>query len=245
MPYIPSVRDITILYPVGIATMATSSYPSNWDHRQTVNGKSLWLRRRLSPPYWKILPSIQFPISLTWEWADACLDFLKQSLTVSLAGDDSSSCSSSYPKSHPPTYAHVPSFQPHPQPCYSNAKQSNPQELPAKKPRFTTLSNEELEGLSKACVPKNTESSTKWALENFKSWMSDRNSHSTEKCPESLLEDMDPTLLDKWLSAFVAETRKVNGDPYPPTSLHLLLSGLQCHMRSIDREEAPNIFCQG
>jgi hypothetical protein len=74
--------------------------------------------------------------------------------------------------------------------------------------------------------------------------MSDRNSRSQEKCPESLLEDMDPTLLDKWLSAFVAETRKVNGDPYPPTSLHLLLSGLQRHMRSIDRERAPNILAK-
>ena len=74
--------------------------------------------------------------------------------------------------------------------------------------------------------------------------MSYRNSHSSEKCPESLLEDMDPTLLDKWLSAYVAETRKVNGDPYPPTSLHLLLSGLQRHMRSIDRERAPNIFAK-
>ena len=28
---------------------------------------------------------------------------------------------------------------------------------------------------------------------------------------------MDPTLLEKWLLAFVAETRKVNGDLYPPT----------------------------
>lgn len=53
---------------------------------------------------------------------------------------------------------------------------------------------------------------------------------------------MDPSLLDKWLSAFVAETSKVNGDPYPPISLHMLLSGLQRHMRSTNRERAPNIF---
>ena len=106
---------------------------------------------------------------------------------------------------------------------------------PTKKKRFTTLSKEELDHLSKACVPKNTESSTRWALRNFRSWMSDRNRCNAEKCPESLLEDTD---------VFVAETRKVNGEPYPPMSIHLLLSGLQRHMRNIDQTRAPNIFAK-
>ena len=84
--------------------------------------------------------------------------------------------------------------------------------------------------------------STKWALDNFKSWMGHRNSCSADKCPENLLEEMEPSHLNKWLSIFIAETRKVNEKPYPPTSLHLLLSGLQHYMKSLDKEQAPNIF---
>ena len=66
----------------------------------------------------------------------------------------------------------------------------------------------------------------------------------TEKCPDSLLLQMDPVLLNKWLSIFVAETRKVNGDPYPPSTLQSLLSGLLRYMRSIDAYKAPNIFAK-
>ena len=49
-------------------------------------------------------------------------------------------------------------------------------------------------------------------------------------------------MLNKWLSAYIAETRKVNGDPYPPATLQSLLSGLLRHMRNIDESRAPNIF---
>ena len=44
------------------------------------------------------------------------------------------------------------------------AKQLEPQ---PKKSRFSMLSEVELNDLSKPCIPKNTESSTKWALDNF------------------------------------------------------------------------------
>ena len=74
--------------------------------------------------------------------------------------------------------------------------------------------------------------------------MGHRNSCSAEKCPENLLEEMEPSQLNKWLSIFIAETRKVNGEPYPPKSLHLLLSGLQRHMKSFNKERAPNIFAK-
>lgn len=63
-----------------------------------------------------------------------------------------------------------------------------------------------------------------------------------DKCPETISEDMDPKILNKWLSAYITETRKVNGDPYPPATLQSLLSGLLRHMRSIDESRAPNIF---
>ena len=61
--------------------------------------------------------------------------------------------------------------------------------------------------------------------------MTERNSTSADKCPTSLLEDMDLVLLNKWLSVYVAETRKVNKETYPPaTLLHSLLPGLQRRM---------------
>ena len=56
---------------------------------------------------------------------------------------------------------------------------------------------------------------------------------------------MDSTQLNKWLAAYIAETRKVNGDPYPPSTLQSLLSGILRHMRSIDPTHAPNIFDKG
>ena len=59
--------------------------------------------------------------------------------------------------------------EPHPQPCSSSrTKDHLPQQPPAKKSRFSALTEQELEELSKPCVPKNTESSTK-LLEDTKS----------------------------------------------------------------------------
>ena len=50
--------------------------------------------------------------------------------------------------------------------------------------------------------------------------------------------------LNRWLSAFVAETRNINGEPYPPKTRHVLLSGVEHHTRSTDKERAPNIFAK-
>ena len=184
------------------------------------------------------------------EWTDSYLKSLERNLSaVSSRLNAHSSLSPPPPKSRPGPSSQLAPLQPHPQ-YLSLASTANiqvhPSECspPAKKTRFSKLSKEELDTLSKACVPKNTENSTKWALENFNSWMSNRNESSEEKCPETLLEDMEPTSLNKWLSIFIAETRKVNGEPYPPTTLQLLLSGLQRHMKAVDKERAPNIFAK-
>ena len=77
------------------------------------------------------------------------------------------------------------SLQPRPQPAQTNNEVllHKRDQLPAKKSRSSKLTKAELEDLSKPCVPKNTETSTKWAVENFYSWMSQRNESSDEKCP--------------------------------------------------------------
>jgi hypothetical protein len=131
-------------------------------------------------------------------------------------------------------------------PEHTPPSEPHPQELePPPKKRFRTLSSEELGSLCKPNVPRNTQTSTKWALDNFHAWLSHRNSNAeceADKCPETLLEDMDSAQLNKWLAIYIAETKKVNGDSYPPSTLQSLLSGLLRHMRSIDDTRAPNIF---
>ena len=103
---------ITILYPEGIATMDTSSYPSNKQKKVklglTVNGKLLRHRRHLPLATAKnvaIHPvSPRFSLGME-EWADDCLESLEQSLSAGeddCFGDNDTrhSCSSHYPKSH-------------------------------------------------------------------------------------------------------------------------------------------------
>ena len=45
------------------------------------------------------------------------------------------------------------------------------------------------------------------------------------------LESCNAELLNKLLSLFLMEVRKVDGTRYPPASIHLLLCGLQRYMR--------------
>ena len=168
------------------------------------------------------------------EWTDSYLksledQFSMQDTELSLNQQSSSSLGASVNSPHLPTYGptseHAPKgvlIQPHPQDL---------ELLPNK--CFQTLSSTELDKLLKPCIPKNMETSTKWALENFHSWLIHRNNGAkcnADICPETLLEDMDSTRLNKWFAAYVAETRKVNGDPYPPSTLQSLLSGLFQHM---------------
>ena len=75
--------------------------------------------------------------------------------------------------------------------------------------------------------------------------MKQRNSQEDlDKCPEDLLLNMDPKQLNHWLSAFIVETRKVTGEPYPPTTLHSILSGILRYMRSLDPQKCPNFFAK-
>lgn len=45
---------------------------------------------------------------------------------------------------------------------------------------------------------------------------------------------MDPAKLDKRLSVYIVETRKTDGQLYPPATIQSLLSGLLRYMRNID-----------
>ena len=110
------------------------------------------------------------------------------------------------------------------------------------KTRYYRATTEELQNLSTPYVPKNTDASTKWAYNNFQSWVEQRNSsEAADTCPADLLEKAEPHQLDKWLSLYVIENRKVNGEPYPSRTIYSLLTGLLRYMRS-KNDAAPNFL---
>ena len=103
---------------------------------------------------------------------------------------------------------------------------------PLPQPRFQFASEQKLTELAKGLVPENTSKSTKWAVNNFEAWLTARNaSHPEDLVPEDILMSTDANVLNTHLSRFVVETRKSNGEPYPPATLHQLLCGVLRHMR--------------
>ena len=78
---------------------------------------------------------------------------------------------------------------------------------------------------------------TKWAHGNFTQWKLSRNRRFAcepdKQVPEKLLEcAYDPGVVSKWLALYIAETRKENGDCYPPKTLYALLAGLLRYCQS-------------
>ena len=84
--------------------------------------------------------------------------------------------------------------------------------------------------MAKGFVPENTSKNTNWAVENFNSWCVARNKHyrDSEKCPTDLLTKTpyNNEQLCFWMSRFLVETRRKNGNKYPPTTLYQLLCGI-------------------
>ncbi len=107
--------------------------------------------------------------------------------------------------------------------------------------RFALLVVDETMRIAKqGVVPSNTRSSNQWALKNFNAWTVTRNARNSEQVPDDLLESHDAKLVCKWLCYYVQETRKEDGDPYPPKTLKQLLCGIK---RLMDTNKVPfNIF---
>ena len=99
--------------------------------------------------------------------------------------------------------------------------------------RFGPLvTSPEREKAAKGVVPENTQTNTRWALRNFNAWALNRTiCHPDEAVPD-LLECCDPGILCKWLCRFILETRREDGKPYPPSTLRLLISGINCALKA-------------
>ena len=91
-----------------------------------------------------------------------------------------------------------------------------------------------------ASIPTKTKEQTEWAVKVWKEWalasntrlLSDEEPFSTTFCELTVSE------MDFWLSRFILEVRKKNGDPYPspPSSmLYQLICGLQRQLREHGR----------
>jgi len=85
--------------------------------------------------------------------------------------------------------------------------------------------------IKKDPIVPNTENSTVWALRTFTDWCDERNKCSAiqAKCPLDLLENPDAEKLNYWLSHFIVEARRKDGELYPARTLYLLLAGLPCY----------------
>ena len=92
--------------------------------------------------------------------------------------------------------------------------------------RFKKVEETAVTEARKGFVPDNTARSTKWAMGNFEAWKESLQDEDAALYGGDILATDDPKLLCSCLCKYVLETRKENGDPYPPRSIFLILSGL-------------------
>ena len=93
-----------------------------------------------------------------------------------------------------------------------------------------TLSSEAISAEIADRVPKNTTITTTWAHSIRSAWCKARNI-------EKLVAKMSLEEIDKYLSHFVFDARRQDGNSYPPKTLYLLVCGLQRFLRESGRPE--------
>ena len=108
--------------------------------------------------------------------------------------------------------------------------------------RFAPLKTDsEVEQAKASAVPLNTRKNTNWAVNIWKDWSQHRcqATSSITEWPVHLFI-AQPQELDHWLSKFVLEAQKANGEPYPPDTLYGVCTGLLRYIR--ERRPEINIF---
>ena len=104
--------------------------------------------------------------------------------------------------------------------------------LSLKKPnRFGACVIKEQQSIAaKGVVPVNTKVANDWALRNLRQWKDLCRSFGEEQVPDDLLLCKDADLVCRWMCIFVQETRKKNGEEYPPSTIRALLATFQRQM---------------
>ena len=81
-------------------------------------------------------------------------------------------------------------------------------------------SSSQMKEICQGYVPRNTNKATNWALKVFQLWREQRGEQQDGVCPVDLLESNNVELLNFWLSRFVVEARREDGNSYPPAIIH-------------------------
>lgn len=100
--------------------------------------------------------------------------------------------------------------------------------------RFATpKSATDVQAAQANAVARNTMRTTNWALNVWKDWTAHRRKVcSPVDCPPHLYICKDVEL-DFWLSRFVLEIRRQDGQPYPPQTLYSIVCGLMRYLREL------------
>ena len=102
--------------------------------------------------------------------------------------------------------------------------------------RFAQVSN--VAEINKQTTPMNTKKRNKWADKMFSEWCWVRQSKSIS------IHSLNDYELNEYISQFIHETRKKNGDRYPPRTLVNIIAGLQSMINEniIDGSKKVNFF---
>ena len=100
-------------------------------------------------------------------------------------------------------------------------------------------STEAVNAAKSGSIPAKTKEQTEWAVRTWKEWALCRNSRllSGEQPFSPTFTELSVPEMNFWLSKFVLEVRKKNGEPYPPNTLYQLICGLQCQLREHGRAD--------
>ena len=101
-------------------------------------------------------------------------------------------------------------------------------------------SKEEETSLLSEATLKTTQYNTKWGRKVFEEWQQRRQKLEVVGVTEMNCEDVEdltvplehkvPNTLNFWLSKFVCEVAKQNGERYPPNLLYLLVCAINRHL---------------
>ena len=99
---------------------------------------------------------------------------------------------------------------------------------------FATFKTDaDIEAAQASATPLNTAKSTNWAVKIWREWTTHRRKHCyAVNCPPHILLSTRHQL-NRWLSKFVLEVRRQDGEPYPPQTLYQICCGLQRYVREL------------
>ena len=117
-------------------------------------------------------------------------------------------------------------------------------------------SKKEDTSLVSEATPKATQYNTEWGRKVFEEWQQRRQNTCAMlevvgvadlKCEDVQdltvsLEHMSANTLNFWLSKFVCEVAKQNGERYSPNSLYLLICAINRHLSETGGEDAFNVL---